>query len=286
MREFIKRNKFLSVLFMISIFLMIKNSSIPYPFNPPQIIQFIFNAPTNDFFLNFAKMIDIFTSAYVTSLLFYLIVDYIPILRHEKTASEIIAPHLVNLYLYMSEIIAMIDYSKDCQGIVLTEDYTPLDNLQFKNITTFCKRISFKNELENGTTPWSYILPVECKRCRTLILNICRDITGTSSFSYCDFSVIHIISTIQLSELLRIIGTIDDLEIQSTRHISHVELGNGYKDFLQIHKSLESIVDTKFKYTLINISDQEKSEWIADSAKFFAENPDIAEYLASLKKDR
>ena len=285
MREFIKRNKLLSVLFVISIFLMIKNSSIPYPFSPPLVIQFIFNAPTSEFFSNFAGIVDIFTSAYVTSLLFYLIVDYIPALKHEKTAKEIFVPKLVNIYLYMSEIIAMIEYSMEQQGIVLAEDYTPLDDLQFNNTTTFCKKMTLKNGLESGTTPYSYVLPDDCKKYRTLVLNVCRDITGASSFSYCDFSVIQIMSTIQLSELLRIIGTIDDLELQSKYPISHINFGNGYKDFLQIHKSLESVIETKFQYKMIDISDQEKSEWIANSAKFLAEHPDIAEHLNFSKKD-
>ena len=265
---------------------MIKNSSIPYPFNPPPIIQYIFNAPTSEFFSNVAGMVDIFTSAYVTSLLFYIMVDYIPALKQEETAQKIIAPKLVNLYLYMSEIIAMIEYSSKRQGIVIADDYLPLEHLQFKSMTTFCKRITYKNEFENCTTPYSYVLPADCKKFRTLILNICQDITATSSFSYCDSSIIHIISTIQLSELLRIIGTINEWELQSERHISHGGLGNGYKDFLQIHNSLKSVVDTKITYKMIDISDQEVREWIADSAKILSENPDIAKILASLEKDK
>lgn len=265
---------------------MIKNSSIPYPFSPPLIIQYIFNAPTSEFFSNFAEMVDIFTSAYVTSLLFYIIVDYIPAVKQEETAQKIIAPQLVNIYHYMSEIIAMIEYSANRQEIIVTDDYSPLDNLQFKNGSIFCKKITYKDEIENGTTPFSYILSKDCVKFRTLILDVCRDITGTSSFSYCDSQIIHIISTIQLSEFLRIIEIVDEWRLQSERHVSYDGLGNGYKDFLQIHKSLEPIVNTKLQCTMIDMSDEETEKWIVDSAKFFQENPDIAELLTSSKKNK
>ena len=90
--SFIKRHKILFILFAVSIFLMIKNSSIPYFFAPPAIISFIFDAPKSDFFSGMAQMIDIFTSAYVTSLVFYYMVDYLPAIKQEKKAKEIIAP--------------------------------------------------------------------------------------------------------------------------------------------------------------------------------------------------
>lgn len=286
MCEFCKRHKLLSMLFIVSVFLMIKNSSIPYPFNPPPIIQYIFNAPTSEFFSNVAGMVDIFTSAYVTSLLFYIMVDYIPALKQEETAQKIIAPKLVNLYLYMSEIIAMIEYSSKRQGIVIANDYLSLDNLKFENIPIFCKKITYKNESKQDTTPFSYILPKDCIKFRMLILDVCRDISCTSSFSFCDSSVIHIISNIQLSETLLIIGTIEDYELKSEQSISNIEFGNSYKNFLQIHKSLESLIDTKFRYTMIDMSDEETRKWIADSAKILSENPDIAKMLASLEKDK
>lgn len=286
MREFIKRHKLLSTLFLVSVLLMIKNSSIPYPFNPPLIIQYVFNAPTSDFFSNVAGMVDIFTSAYVTSLLFYIIVDYIPAIKQEKNATEIITSKLVDIYLYMSEIIAMIEYSAKRQGIEFADNYSKLDGLQFKDIPIFCKEKTYKNGLENGISPYSYNLPKDCLKFNSLILNSCRDISDVASFSYCDPSIIHIISRIQLSDLLRIIGTLNECETQSDQQVFHPELGKGYKDFLEAHSSLESKIDTKFSYTMVDMSDDETRKWIMDSAKFFSENPDAAKFLAAMKGDK
>ena len=75
---FYKRHKILSAIFFISIILLIKNSSIPYIFEPPAIISYIFDSPKSNFWDNVAQMSNIFTSAYVTSLMFYYMVDYLP----------------------------------------------------------------------------------------------------------------------------------------------------------------------------------------------------------------
>ena len=74
--KFIKEHKILSLLFAVSILLMIKNSKIPYPFDPPAFVSFIFDAPKGEFLSGVMQMVDIFASAYVTSLVFYFMVDY------------------------------------------------------------------------------------------------------------------------------------------------------------------------------------------------------------------
>ena len=85
---FNKRHKILSAIFFISIILLIKNSSIPYIFEPPAIISYIFDSPKSNFWDNVAQMSNIFTSAYVTSLMFYYMVDNLPVIKQEKKVKE------------------------------------------------------------------------------------------------------------------------------------------------------------------------------------------------------
>ena len=63
---------------------MIKNSKIPYSFDPPAFVSFIFDAPKGEFLSGVMQMVDMFASAYVTSLVFYFMVDYVPTLKEEK----------------------------------------------------------------------------------------------------------------------------------------------------------------------------------------------------------
>lgn len=208
--SFTKRHKILFILFVISVFLMIKNSTIPYFFSHHAIISFIFDAPKCDFFSGIAQMINIFTSVYVTSLVFYYMVDYLPTIKQEKKAKEVIAPQLVSLYLYISELLAMIKYAAVQEGLLYNGNFEDMDKLHFKNKVILCKQKSFKNEVENGTIPYFFDLLKDCDKFRTLILNICNEISGATSFFYCDTQVIHIISEIKLSELLRVLSNPND----------------------------------------------------------------------------
>ena len=280
--SFIKRHKILFILYLISIFLMIKNSSIPYFFAPPAIISFIFDAPKSDFFSSIAQIIDIFTSAYVTSLIFYYMVDYLPAVKQEKKAKEIITPKLVNLYLYISELLAMIKYAAEQEKLFQTGKVEDMDKLHFKNKVIPCKQKSFKNEVENGTTPYSFNLLKDCDHFRTLILNICSEISGTPSFSYCDTQVVHIISEIQLSELLRILPKSNDFLLQfDFVDVSYLGLGVGYQQFLSIYKDLARFVETRHSYEMIDISKEELKKWQEEQEESIKEHPEIAQILAA-----
>lgn len=268
----------LFTLFVISIFLMIKNSSIPYFFDHPTFISFIFDAPRSSFFSGIAQMTDIFTSAYVTSLIFYYMVDYLPAIKQEKKAKEIIAPKLVNLYLYISELLAMIKYAADQEELLHTGNLGDMDNLHFKNKVILCKQKSFKNEVESGTTPYSFDLLKDCDNSRMLILNTCNEISNTPSFSYCDTQIVHIISKIQLSELLRILPKPNDFLLQfDFADVSYLGLGEGYQQLVSIYKDLAYFVDTRLSCEMIKISQEEIEKWQEEQDKSLKEHPEIAQ---------
>ena len=108
--SFIKRHKFLSVVFAVCILLMIKNSSVPYLFTPPSFVSLLFDKPRIEFFLGVAQMVDIFASAYVTSLLFYYMVDFLPTVKKEEKAKEIVNTKLVSIYLYINQLVYFYHY--------------------------------------------------------------------------------------------------------------------------------------------------------------------------------
>lgn len=277
---FVKRHKVLSALFLFSIFVMIKNSSIPYLFTPPTFIEFIFDAPQSSFFSNIAQMIDIFASAYVTSLMFYYMVDYLPAIKQEKKAKEILSPKLVSLYLYISELLAMIEYSAKQENLLQTKNIEDMDKLNIRDKVIFCKRKSFKNEGENGTAAHSYNLLKDCNKYRTLILDTCSAISCTPSFSYCDTQVIHIISEIQLSELLRMLPKPDDFMLQfDFADIVYMGLGQGYQHLKSVCNELSSFVDPRLGCEMIDISPEEIDTWHKQQAETLKQRPELAQIL-------
>ena len=282
---FRKRHKILFVLFLVSIFLMIKNSSIPYFFDPPAIISLIFDATKTEFFSGVAQMVDIFASAYVTSLMFYYMVDYLPAIKEEKKAKEILSPKLVSLYLYISELLAMIEYSAKQENLLQTGNIADMDNLNIRDKVVFCKKRSFKNRVENGTAPHSYNLLKDCNKYRTLILDTCGAISCTPSFSYCDTQVIHIISEIQLSELLRMLPKPDDFMLQfDFVDTTYLGLGEGYQHLRSVCNELSSFVDPRLGCEMIDISPQETDAWQKWQAETLKQRPELAQILIANQK--
>lgn len=283
--SFIKRHKKLSLIFIFCVLLMIKNSSIPYFFNPPAIIAFVFDMPKSEFFASIAEIVDIFASAYVTSLLFYYMVDFLPKIKQEKKAKDIITPNLVNLFLYLSELLAMIEYSAKQQGLFPSEDIDNLDKLNIKNEVILCKQKSYINEIENGIIAYSYNLLKSGDQFRKLVLDTCRDITATPSFSYCDAQVVHLISEIQLSKLLRIWPRPDDP--LASFNVDYQGLGKEFLRLKTIIARLAPLVDTRHGYELIDISPEEVKEWQQDQVEALKQYPEIADLLvALLSKDK
>ena len=284
--KFIKEHKILSLLFAISILLMIKNSKIPYPFDPPAFVSFVFDSPKGEFFSGVMQMVDIFASAYVTSLVFYFMVDYIPALKEEKKAKEIITPKLVNLYLYISELLAMIEFAARKEKIFQTGNIDDMDKLHIKDKIIICKQKTFNNEVESGTSPYSYNLLKDCDKFRSLIINTCSEISCTPSFSYCDKQVIHIISEIQLSELLRMLPKPNDFLLKfDFADISYIGLGKGYEQLVSIYEKLADFVDTRHAYQMVDISNDEIDEWQKDQAESLQKHPELAQVLIEMQRE-
>ncbi|MBR3610176.1 MAG: hypothetical protein IKL57_01740 [Oscillospiraceae bacterium] len=281
--SFIKRHKKLSLLFVISVFFMIKNSSIPYFFNPPALVAFIFDAPKSEFFSSIAQMVNLFASAYVTSLLFYYMVDYLPAIKQENKAKEIVSPKLVDLYLYMSEFLAMIEYSARKQGVYSLNETDVMDKLTIKSTEVLCKKKSYKNGSENGTAAYSYSLLKNGDQFRSLILNTCNEIFSTPSFSFCDKQVIDLISEIHLSELLRMWPKPDDCLIQF--NVEFHGLGKGYQHLKTVSERLSDFVDTCISCEMIDISPEEIESWQRDQVELLGQYPEIAEMLVTFLKN-
>lgn len=258
-KMFIKKHKILCLIFGISMFFMIKNSTIPYPFIPSKIIAFLFDAPQNEGVASIAKIIDIFASAYVTSLIFYYMVTYIPNAKEQKKAEKIIEPKLINLYSYISELLAMIKYSAELNKL---DDIKDFDKLKFESKNIKCKKKTIKNEQDEGVGNYYYSLLFDCDEFRKKIIKCCEEISCTPSFIYCDMSIIHIISEIRLSELLCLLPESDDrLSQNNSIGVTYIGIGNGYENLLSIRGKLGDFVSVRLQYEMMDISPDELKNW-------------------------
>lgn len=282
--SFVRRHKILTLVFATCILLMLKNSSIPYIFVPHIIISFFFDKPRSDFLLGVAQLVDIFSSAYVTSLIFYFMVEYLPAIKQEKKAKEIVSPKLVSLYLYISELLAMIEYTAKQEKLGQTGNNDELDNMPIQDRTILCKQTTFKNGKAKGTCVHSYNILKDFDKYRRLILNICNEITSVPCFSYCDPQLVHIISEIELSELLRMLPKSDNQFTQLDLNVSYVGLGKGYQALKEVKSKLEKFVETRLDCQMIDISQEEIQKWQQQNIETLGQHPEIAEILHFLRE--
>lgn len=281
---FVKRHPALFGLFLFSLYLMVKNSAIPYPFDPPIIVSILFDSPQSAFFSELAPLIDIFASAYVTSLLFYLLVDYLPTLKAERKAKGIISPSLTNLTLYISELLARIEYEAKKKGVFQTGNIDDMDQLPITETTIYCREIRQKNGEKSWSGIISYNLFEGCHSYRTLILDTCTKISCTPSFLYCDEQLIGIISEIKLNHLLEILPQPNDILHEAGVIPINVGAGKGYQALKKAYKELCQYTDIVFECALEDVSPKEVDEHLKKNMELLKLNPKAAEVLAIMQK--
>lgn len=259
---------------------MIKNSSIPYLFTPPTFVSLIFDKPQTEFFSGVAQMVDIFASAYVTSLLFYYMVDFLPAINKEKKAKKIIDTKLVSIYLYISQFLAMIEYAAKRAGLLSADESKTLNDLAFRNEIIYCKQTTLKDGIENGTIPYSYNLLTDIDKYRNIILNACRSLSGIPSFSFCDTDVVNIISEIQLLDIMQTIPPVNNITLRPDVESCCMSLNNDYKRFLELKEKLGELISTKWDYKMTEITEDEFQQWQLEQVKTLSEDPRLVEIIS------
>ena len=101
-----------------------------------------------------------------------------------------------------------------------------------------------------------------------------------------DKQVIHIISEIQLSELLRMLPKPNDFLLKfDFADISYIGLGKGYEQLVSIYEKLADFVDTRHAYQMVDISNDEIDEWQKDQAESLQKHPEIAQVLIEMQRE-
>ncbi len=102
-RDFLKGLKWHIVFLCIAIFFICKFSSAPPLFDE---LYAFFSRPQEDTIqYELLRIAENLSLAYIASLIFYLIVDYIPLKVEERNTTQILEKHLCPLYMYMDKVV-------------------------------------------------------------------------------------------------------------------------------------------------------------------------------------
>lgn len=263
--KFIRKNMILSILLFVSILVVIKFSELHFlPFTPTYL-EIVFLKPVDNTaeYEIFALMENL-SLAYIASLMFYIIVDYIPKEKMAKKSLDILEKKLVSLYLYTGEIIsyvlAEIKLDKELDDI-LKEDLIILDEQKFSHNSKYYISYTYIDGIKNdGCTKLEFIFKKDIIVYSDLVLKSIENIKNMPCIMYADFKLIEILSSIESNRFFKQLNEIKD--IPEDVHFRNFNLGVNFYNLIQSLLMFDDINFKKHRYKLIEMTEIEKSEFI------------------------
>lgn len=280
-KNFYTRNKTLSFFLAASVLTITKFSDAPFLDFLPNFLRILFTKPgqnTDDFYL--FEVLNSLSMAYITSLFFYLIVEYIPQIRKEEKAKTILLDNLVHIFISLDELIHIfllnIGVYKDCSQIE-EKQISNIEVMRLKEI------IYFKRKQFNNSYVYDFFQP-EYDILRTIISlrKTIQKLKETPVSMNLSFEILSIISDIENNRFLiqaeNIVkeGDVSEEGLKITRsHLleNYIKL---IKSIIELKRSINYIYE--FERHPIEIHEKDLYLKILEDKKTFVKNIDIEAY--------
>ncbi|GFI68739.1 hypothetical protein IMSAG249_00557 [Lachnospiraceae bacterium] len=272
----IKELKIHIILLIISVILICKFSSAPLLF---RWMTFFLRPQEETVAFEVFRIMENLSLAYIASLIFYLVVDYIPKKKSEEKAFELLKPHLVTLFMWMNRINSYFKCVTDITDFssVSQEKIKKIDDFHFNSKSLFYKETSYRNGIKNGSDIAVFHGVKEIKDNGKLILEVYKDMDAISAIMVqASSSLISILSKIRNSKFLeKIIHIFNDDEVINETEFVY-RYFNFYKDmaeFAFLEMQLAQYDFDKITVVYREASESEILEWISLQSKIRKEHP-------------
>lgn len=279
----IKELKIQIILLIIAIFLICKFSSAPLLFG---WMPFFLRPQQETMAFELFRIMESLSLAYIASLIFYLVVDYIPKKKMEEKAFEILKPHLVSLFMRMNEInsyfkcvMNVTDFSKLPQ-----EKIKEIDDFYFTNRSKFFMETSYGNNISNRSDMAVFHGAKEIRDNGKSILKVYEDIDAISAtMVQASSELITLLSKIRSSEFLeKILKIFKDKEESLNGEEIICRYLNFYEDLAEFSFLEMQLAQYDFDKITVEYREATKKEiveWIELQVKMRKEHPEIEEYF-------
>lgn len=156
-KNFYTRNKIILIFLLVSVLIIIKFSNIPVLEILPDYIKMVFIKPRlNSFYFYLYDVLNSLSMVYITSLVFYLIVDYTPQIRKEEKAKTILLDNLVHIIISLDELIHIF-----LLNVEIYKDSSQIEGKQISNIEDMQLKemIYFKKKQSEGSYTYDFFNP-------------------------------------------------------------------------------------------------------------------------------
>lgn len=279
----IKELKIQIILLIIAIFLICKFSSAPLLLG---WMTFFLRPQEETMAFEFLRIMESLSLAYIASLIFYLVVDYIPKKKAEEKAFELLKPHLVSLFMWMNNINSYFKCAMNVTDFstVSQEKIKEIDDFYFTNRSKFFIETTYKNSVSNRSDMAVFHGAKEIRNNGKSILKVYEDMDAISAtMVQASSELITLLSKIRSSEFLKkILQVFKDKEESLNGEEIICRYWNFYKDLVEF--SFLEVQLAQFDFDKITVEYKEASkkeiiEWMEMQIKMRKEHPEIEEYL-------
>lgn len=286
----IKELKIQIILLIISIFLICKFSSAPLLF---KWMVFFLRPQEETMAFELFRIMESLSLAYIASLIFYLVVDFVPKKKAEEKAFELLKPHLVSLFMWMNEINS---YFKCVMNVtdfstVSQEKIEEINNFYFTNQSKFFVETSYRNSISNRSDMAVFNGAKEIRNNGKSILKVYKDMDAISAtVVQASSELIELLSKIRSSGFLnQIIQNFKDKEENLNGEEIICRYWNFYRDLAEFSSLEMQLAQYDFDKITVEYREATKKEiveWIELQFKMRKEHPEIEEYLKMINSNR
>jgi len=266
-------NASLIIFLILSIFIILKFSALELPRFLPNFIRRIFKSPDSQSnWFEFFKILEKLSLAFVTAIIIFYLIDYIPKKRAEEKAVTISEESFTNIYLNMSSMIAplkmILDIDKENKEIKL-EDLEKIklysENLKKKHYYKSDIYLSDKgyNKSNKGIFLYRNDLFQNVKKIKTII----DELSALPSSTNFPRELIEIISSIRSSDFLRICTDFGTPFTSADHEIYFFDIA--FYDFIQLYQNLGEYKFRKIWYEYSKLGDDEITKLKNQKRKVF-----------------
>lgn len=268
-------NTVLICFLLLAIFIVLKFSTLPSPSFLPNFIINLFERPVaGSTTLEVLRILENLSLAYITALIIYFLIDFIPKKKLEKKAFTICKSNIVNVYLNMSNIIGpikmLLELDKENGNITIND---------LKGITRYephMEKTYFNSEVRlndigaNGHTKGVFLfhkdLPQYASKIRTLI----DEISTLPSSDNLPVQLINLLSSIRSSEFIEKCQHTKMPPITNLPYEIH-NMDNAFHKFIQLYLALGEFDFRKYSYVYTKLNDEEITSIIDEKNLKFKE---------------
>ncbi len=279
---FIKENKVLILLLLLALFFIAKLSDLPCVFTL-KAVRYLFLQPQRGTYIYGAlKLMENLSLAYIASLVFYLIIEFIPKQKKAKRAYQIIENELVSLFSNMSKLISILNselkIDKDYKNIKLS-DVEILDSLSVSNETKYYhNKIYIDGEYSSETEIYIQYYS-ELPKIINNILKRIDKIKNMPCIVDVDNRIIQILSEVESNgfvlQVQYLEKCVDNYEL--FKNIIRTNFGKNYYHFIQSLTKLYDFEFRKFTYKKYEMNNNEKEEYKKNIQEIIEKHPEIRE---------